>query len=84
MTNNITTLPAPIDTGDSRVSTVAELAAIPEEATWLQRQRARAVAMTIGLDIQLFMRNTRDHGAGGAAPSRPQGIDRLGALYARD
>jgi hypothetical protein len=36
------TLPVPMDTGAGRVSTLAQLAQIPEEEIWLQSRRARA------------------------------------------
>ena len=79
MTNTITTLPAPIDTGHSRVSTVAELADIPEEEIWLSKAKERRTRRAYRLDVQHFMRSLVDHDAGRTAPGRPQGGDRLGA-----
>jgi site-specific recombinase XerD len=56
MTDDITTLPAAIDTSRRRVSTVAQLADIPEEEIWLQKQKSARTRRAYRLDVQHFMR----------------------------
>jgi len=50
------TLPMPIGTADNRVSTVAQLADIPEETIWLQKQKSARTRRAYQLDVQHFMR----------------------------
>ena len=50
------TLPMPIATGHGRVSTVAQLAAIPEEEIWLSKQKSARTRRAYRLDVQHFMR----------------------------
>jgi site-specific recombinase XerD len=56
MTDDITTLPAAIDISRRRVSTVAQLADIPEEEIWLQKQKSARTRRAYRLDVQHFMR----------------------------
>jgi integrase/recombinase XerD len=51
------TLPAPI--APTRVSTVAQLAAIPEEEIWLQKQKSARTRRAYRLDVQHFMATLR-------------------------
>ena len=50
------TLPVPIDYGQGRVSTLDQLAAIPEEEIWLQKQKSARTRRAYRLDVQHFMR----------------------------
>ena len=45
-----------IDTGHRRVSTLEQLAAIPEEEIWLQKQKSARTRREYRLDVQHFMR----------------------------
>ena len=63
MTDDTTTLPTPIDTGRRRVSTLDQLAAIPEEEIWLQKQKSARTRRAYRLDVQHFMRTLGDHHA---------------------
>ena len=77
-------LPTPIDTGHRRLSTLDQLADIPEEEIWLQKQKSARTRRAYRLDVQHFMRTLAITTPDGTAPGRPQGGDRLGALHARD
>jgi hypothetical protein len=46
----------PIKTDPARVSTIIQLAAIPEEEIWLQKQKSARTRRTYRLDVQHFMR----------------------------
>jgi site-specific recombinase XerD len=50
------TLPTVTDTSRRRVSTVAQLADIPEEEIWLQKQKSARTRRAYRLDVQHFMR----------------------------
>jgi hypothetical protein len=52
------TLPVPIgaESAPARVSTVAQLADIPEEEIWLQKQKSPRTRRACRLDVQHFMR----------------------------
>ena len=50
------TLPVPIDNGRGRVSTLDQLAEIPEEEIWLQKQKSARTRRAYRLDVQHFMR----------------------------
>jgi integrase/recombinase XerD len=50
------TLPALIDAGGNRVSTVAQLAEIPEEEIWLAKQKSARTRRAYRLDVTHFMR----------------------------
>jgi site-specific recombinase XerD len=52
MIDDSSSLPAPIDTGHGRVSTIA----IPEEEIWLQKQKSARTSRAYRLDVQHFMR----------------------------
>src|SRR5215471_8731222 len=54
MTNDMT-LPTVADTGRRRVSTVVQLADIPEEQIWLQKQKSARTRRAYRLDVQHFM-----------------------------
>jgi integrase/recombinase XerD len=56
MINDSSTLPAVVDTAARRVSTIAELAAIPEEEIWLSKQKSARTRRAYRLDVQHFMR----------------------------
>ena len=56
MIDDSTNLPAPPDTGRGRLSTVEQLADIPEETIWLQKQKSAHTRRTYRLDMQHFMR----------------------------
>jgi integrase/recombinase XerD len=51
-----TTLPTTIDTGRRRLSTAEQLADIPEEEIWLQKQKSARTRRAYRLDVQHFMR----------------------------
>jgi integrase/recombinase XerD len=51
-----TSLPAPIDTGRGQVSTPDQLAEIPEEQIWLQKQKSARTRRAYRLDVQHFMK----------------------------
>ena len=70
--------------GQRRVSTVAQLADIPEEEIWLPSRRARARGAPTGSTCSTSCATLGIATLGRAAPGRPQGGDRLGALHARD
>lgn len=55
MMDDASTLPAPI-AGAHRVSTVAQLADIPEEDIWLSKQKSARTRRAYRLDVQHFMR----------------------------
>jgi integrase/recombinase XerD len=50
-------LPIPIDTGHRRLSTLDQLADIPEEEIWLQKQKSARTRRAYRLDVQHFMRS---------------------------
>ena len=54
-------LPTPIDTGHRRLSTLDQLADIPEEEIWLQKQKSARTRRAYRLDVQHFMRTLGDH-----------------------
>jgi integrase/recombinase XerD len=56
MIDDTTNLPTPIDTGRGRVSTLEQLADIPEETIWLQKQKSARTQRAYRLDVQHFMR----------------------------
>ena len=56
MMNASSTLPVPIDTGRGRVSTLDQLAEIPEEKIWLQKKKSARTRRAYRLDVQHFMR----------------------------
>lgn len=56
MIDDSSTLPVPADTAPRRVSTVAELASIPEEEIWLSKQKSARTRRAYRLDVQHFMR----------------------------
>ena len=56
MIDDSSTLPAPIDTGRGRVSTLDQLAEIPEEEIWLSKQKSARTRRAYRLDVQHFMR----------------------------
>jgi integrase/recombinase XerD len=56
MMDDSSTLPVPIDPGPGRVSTVAQLAAIPEGDIWLQKQKSARTRRAYWLDVPHFMR----------------------------
>jgi hypothetical protein len=45
------TLPAPIGTGTGRVSILDQLASIPEEEIWLQKQKSARTRRAYRLDV---------------------------------
>jgi site-specific recombinase XerD len=49
-------LPAPIDSGRGNLSTIEQLADIPEEQIWLQKQKSARTRRAYRLDVQHFMR----------------------------
>src|SRR5712691_1174588 len=49
-------LPVPIGAGGNRVSTLDQLAAIPEEEIWLQKQKSARTRRAYRQDVQHFMR----------------------------
>ena len=83
MMDDSSTLPAPIDAGARRVSTLDQLADIPEEEIWSAKAEERADPAGLPARRSALHAHAGDHDAGRAAPSRPQGRDRLGAVYAR-
>ena len=48
--------PAPIGTGAGRVSTLDQLASIPEEEIWLSKQKSARPRRAYRLYVQHFMR----------------------------
>jgi integrase/recombinase XerD len=56
MMDDTSTLPVPADTAPRRVSTIAELADIPEEEIWLSKQKSARTRRAYRLDVQHFMR----------------------------
>src|SRR6516162_2198494 len=56
MIDDSTNLPAPPDTGRGRLSTVEQLADIPEETIWLQKQKSARTRRAYRLDVEHFMR----------------------------
>ena len=56
MMDDSSTLPAPIDNGSGRVSTLDQLADIPEEEIWLQKQKSARRQRAYRQDVQHFMR----------------------------
>jgi hypothetical protein len=56
MTDDATRLPVPTDARPRHVSTVAELADIPEEEIWLSKQKSARTRRAYRLDVQHFMR----------------------------
>jgi integrase/recombinase XerD len=51
-----TTLPMTLDTGHRRLTTLDQLADIPEEEIWLQKQKSPRTRHAYRLDVQHFMR----------------------------
>jgi site-specific recombinase XerD len=56
MIDDSSTLPTVVETAPRRVSTIAELAAIPEEEIWLSKQKSARTRRAYRLDVQHFMR----------------------------
>ena len=56
MIDDISTLPVPAADAHGRVSTVAALAAIPEEEIWLSKQKSARTRRAYRLDVEHFMR----------------------------
>ena len=56
MDDSSNTLPVPIVTGGNRVSTLDQLADIPEEEIWLQKQKSARTRRAYRQDVQHFMR----------------------------
>src|SRR5260370_14581696 len=56
MTDDTTTLPTTLDTGHRRLSTLDQLAEIPEEEIWLQKQKSPRTRPAYRLDVPAFMR----------------------------
>ncbi len=57
MTGDTATLPTPIDTGRDRLpSTIEQLAEIPEEEIWLQKQKSARTRRAYRLDVEHFLR----------------------------
>ena len=56
MMDDASTLPVPVDTAPRRISTIAELASIPEEEIWLSKQKSARTRRAYRLDVQHFMR----------------------------
>jgi hypothetical protein len=58
MMDDTSTLPVPIgaETAPARVSPIAQLAQIPEEEIWLQKQKSARTRRAYRLDVQHFMR----------------------------
>lgn len=52
MMDDASTLPVPIAAGAIRVSTVAQLADIPEEQIWLSKQKSARTRRAYRLDVQ--------------------------------
>jgi integrase/recombinase XerD len=57
MMDDSTNLPTPIDSGRSQLSTVEQIADIPEEQIWLQKQKSSRTRRAYRLDVQHFMRS---------------------------
>jgi site-specific recombinase XerD len=56
MMDDTSNLPTPIDSGRGRVSTIEQLADIPEETIWLQKQKSARTRRAYRLDVRHFMR----------------------------
>ena len=58
MIDDLATLPVPIraDIAPARASTIAQLAAIPEEEIWLAKQKSARTRRAYRLDVRHFMR----------------------------
>src|SRR5215212_1387173 len=56
MIDNTATLLVPINVDGDRVSTITQLAAIPEEQIWLAKQKSPRTRRAYRLDVQHFMR----------------------------
>ena len=56
MIDDNSTLPTPILNSGGRVSTLHQLADIPEEEIWLQKQKSPCTRRAYRLDVQHFMR----------------------------
>jgi hypothetical protein len=56
MMDDSSTLPGALGTGHGRVSTLDQLASIPEEEIWLQKQKSARTRRAYRLDVQHFMR----------------------------
>src|ERR1700757_4295941 len=56
MMDDNSTLPTPIATSAGRVSALDQLADIPEEEIWLQKQKSARTRRAYRLDVQHFMR----------------------------
>ena len=82
MMDDSSTLPVAAD-APRRVSTIAQLASIPEEEIWLSKQKSARTRRAYRLDVQHFMRTLVDSHPRRIAPGRPQSGDRLGTLHAR-
>jgi hypothetical protein len=56
MIDDTTNLPSPTGSNRGRLSTVEQLADIPEETIWLQKQKSARTRRAYRLDVQHFMR----------------------------
>src|ERR1700680_1154858 len=56
MMHDSSTLPVPIADNSGRVSTLDQLAEIPEEEIWLQKQKSARTRRAYRLDVRHFMR----------------------------
>jgi integrase/recombinase XerD len=56
MMDDTTNLPSITDSGRGRLSTIEQLADIPEETIWLQKQKSARTRRAYRLDVQHFMR----------------------------
>lgn len=74
------TLPVPIDNGGGRVSTLDQLAEIPEEEIWLQKQKSARTRRAYRLDVKHFMRTLAITASEELRQADHKGGDRLGAL----
>ena len=56
MTENTASLPVPFNADGARISTVTQLAEIPEEQIWLAKQKSLRTRRAYWLDVQHFIR----------------------------
>jgi hypothetical protein len=59
MMDDSSTLPGALGTGHGRVSTLDQLASIPEEEIWLQKQKSARTRRAYRLDVQHFPKADR-------------------------
>ena len=59
MIDDSNALPMPLDNGNGRVSTIGQLAEIPEEEIWLQKQKSARTRRAYRLDVQHFVATLR-------------------------